>query len=185
MLYINPGLKAIVQRQLAERGARPAGAPLRPVATVKSEALFDVQFRATVEGHEFISDEGAHGGGHDAGPAPLRYFLGGIMMCHQVWLVKSSAVEGVQLDRLECQLAGYVGPTDTGDPADRSSFVKMEHLVDIDSPNSAGEIQRVVELAAHRCAAFVAVKQTVPIEMTIQHNGQKIAELTFGPKLPV
>jgi uncharacterized OsmC-like protein len=45
-----------------------------------------------VEGHNFISDEGEEAGGHDAGPAPLRYFLGGIMMCHQVWCVKSAAV---------------------------------------------------------------------------------------------
>jgi uncharacterized OsmC-like protein len=183
MLYISPALKGIVERQLSERSARPAGEAPRPVTTVKSTALFDVQFRATVEGHEFISDEGEHGGGHDAGPAPLRYFLAGIMMCHQVWLVKSSAVEGVQLDRLECQIAGYVGPVDTSDPLDRNCFTRLEHLVDVDSPNSAADVQRVVELAAHRCAAFVAIKQTVPIDMTIQHNGVKIAELRFGPKV--
>lgn len=181
MLYIDPKLKGIVERQLAERGARPAGQPARPVTTVKSKALFDVQFRATVEGHSFISDEGEHGGGHDAGPAPLRYFLAGIMMCHQVWVVKSAAVEGVQLDRLECQLAGYVGPVDTGDPLDRNCFTRLDHLVDVDSPNGAEEVKNVVELAAHRCAAFVAVKQAARIDMTIQLNGAKIAELVFGP----
>jgi uncharacterized OsmC-like protein len=182
MLYLNPALKGIVERQLAERGSRPAGEPQRPVTTVKSRAVFDLQFHATVEGHEFVSDEGEHGGGHDAGPAPLRYFLGGIMMCHQVWVVKSAMVEGVQLDRFECELAGYVGPVDTGDPEDRNCFTQLRHLVDIDSPNSAAEVQKVVELGAHRCGAFVAIKQVAPVYMTIQHNGAKIAELTFGPK---
>src|SRR5712692_8747119 len=99
MVYVDPGLKQIVQHQLAERGARPAGQAERPITTVKGQALFDLQFRATVEGHSFISDERESGGGHDAGPAPLRYFLAGIMLCHQVWVVKSAALLDLKLDR--------------------------------------------------------------------------------------
>ncbi len=98
MLSINPNMKQLVQRQLEERGTRTAGQPVRPVTTVKSKALHDLQFRASVEGHVFISDERESAGGTDAGPAPLRYFLAGIMMCHQVWCVKSAALADVRLE---------------------------------------------------------------------------------------
>jgi hypothetical protein len=57
MLSINPGMKQMVQRQLEERGTRTPGKPERPVTTVKSKALHDRQFRSSVEGHIFISDE--------------------------------------------------------------------------------------------------------------------------------
>ena len=92
MFKVEANLKEIASRQLSQRRARKEGEPRRPVTTVHCKALHGLQFRATVEGHSFISDEGDEAGGHDAGPAPLRYFLAGIMMCHQVWCVKSSAV---------------------------------------------------------------------------------------------
>ena len=97
MFKVEANLKEIATRQLTQRRARKEGEARRPVTTVNCKALHGLQFRATVEGHSFISDEGDEAGGHDAGPAPLRYFLAGIMMCHQVWCVKSSAVADVQL----------------------------------------------------------------------------------------
>src|SRR3990172_13061656 len=109
MLSINPSLKQIVQHQLEERGARSPEKPPRPVTTVKSKALHDLQFRATVEGHSFISDERESSGGCDAGPAPLRYFLAGVMMCHQVWCVKSAVLVDVRLDRLRGGVSGFLG----------------------------------------------------------------------------
>ena len=92
MFKVEANLKEIAGRQLSQRRARKEGEPRRPVTTVHCKALHGLQFRATVEGHSFISDEGDEAGGHDAGPAPLRYFLAGIMMCHQVWCVKSAAL---------------------------------------------------------------------------------------------
>jgi len=106
MFKVEANLKEIATRQLTQRRARKEGEARRPVTTVNCKALHGLQFRATVEGHSFISDEGDEAGGHDAGPAPLRYFLAGIMMCHQVWCVKSSAVADVQLDRLQGEISG-------------------------------------------------------------------------------
>src|SRR5512144_2684501 len=114
MFRVEANLKEIATRQLSQRRARQEGEPRRPVTTVHCKALHGLQFRATVEGHSFISDEGDEVGGHDAGPAPLRYFLAGTMMCHQVWCVKSAALLDVQLDRLEGEISGYIEPG-TGD----------------------------------------------------------------------
>ena len=58
MFKVEPNLKEIASRQLTQRRARKEGEPRRPVTTVNCKALHGLQFRATVEGHSFISDEG-------------------------------------------------------------------------------------------------------------------------------
>jgi uncharacterized OsmC-like protein len=178
MFKVEPNLKEIATRQLAQRGARKEGEPQRPVTTVQCKALHGLQFRATVEGHSFISDE-VHGG-HDAGPAPLRYFLAGIMMCHQVWCVKSAAVAGVALDRLEGAISGYVEVG--GGEAEREverGFSRITYKVTIDSPASADSIHSIVEAATRRCPAFVSASRSIPIEVAILHNEKNLGAKTY------
>src|SRR4030095_7213338 len=146
MFKVEANLKEIATRQLSQRRARKEGEPRQPVTKVHSKALHGVKFRAKVEGHSFISDEGDEAGGHDAGPAPLRYFLAGIMMCHQVWCVKSAAVADVQLDRLEGEIAGFVeaGGGDTDKEVERG-FDLIKYKVTVNSPNQPEAIQSFVE----------------------------------------
>jgi uncharacterized OsmC-like protein len=177
MLWIDPNMKQLVQRQLEERGTRTPGEPARPVTTVKSKALHDLQFRASVEGHVFISDERESAGGTDAGPAPLRYFLAGIMMCHQVWCVKSAALADVKLDNLEGEISGYVA---RGDSPRKGGFEQATFTVAIQSPNSADDVKKVVGQASQHCTAFVTFCRAAPIELTLMHNGRKIDERTYG-----
>jgi uncharacterized OsmC-like protein len=175
MFKVEPKLKEIATRQLTQRRARKEGEPQRPVTTVKCKALHGLQFRAMVEGHNFISDEGDEAGGHDAGPAPLRYFLGGIMMCHQVWCVKSAAVADLQLDRLEGEISGYVEAG--GGDADREverGFSRITYTVSIESPNPSEAIQSIVDSATRRCPAFVSASRAIPIELTILHNEKNL-----------
>jgi uncharacterized OsmC-like protein len=177
MLSINPHMKQLVQRQLEERGARTPGQPTRPVTTVKSKALHDLQFRASVEGHVFISDERESAGGTDAGPAPLRYFLAGIMMCHQVWCVKSAALADVRLENLEGEISGYLAQ---GDSSRKGGFERATFIVTVDSPNPPEEVKKIVARASEHCASFVTFARAARIEVTVMHNGQKIDERTYG-----
>src|SRR5918995_4534705 len=171
MFRVEPNLKDIATKQLAQRRARKEGEPQRPVTTVNCKALHGLQFRATVEGHSFIADEGDEVGGHDAGPAPLRYFLAGIMMCHQVWCVKSAALADVQLNRLQGEISGYIEPG-TGD-TDREverGFSRITCKVTVESPNPPEAIQSIVEAATRRCPAFVSAARSMPIAVTSLHN---------------
>ena len=177
MLSINPSMKQLVQRQLEERGTRTPGQPVRPVTTVKSKALHNLQFRASVEGHVFISDERESAGGTDAGPAPLRYFLAGIMMCHQVWCVKSAALADVRLENLEGEISGYVAQ---GDSPRKGGFERATFTVTIDSPNSPEEVKKIVGRASEHCTSFVTFARAARIEVTLIHNGQKIDERAYG-----
>jgi uncharacterized OsmC-like protein len=180
MFKVESNLKGIATRQLAQRRARKEGEPQRPVTTVNCKALHGLQFRATVEGHSFISDEGDEAGGHDAGPAPLRYFLAGIMMCHQVWCVKSAAVADVELSRLEGEISGYIesGTGDTEKEVERG-FSRITYKVTVDSPNPPDAIQSIVEAATRRCPAFVSAARSIPIEVTIQHNEKNLGAKTY------
>jgi uncharacterized OsmC-like protein len=175
MFKVEANLKQIATKQLTQRAARAEGAPRRPVTTVRSKALHGLQFRATVEGHEFISDEGEEAGGHDAGPAPLRYFLGGVIMCHQVWCVKSAAVSDVQIDHLEGEISGFVeaGGSEGGEEKERG-FDLIKYTVAIKSPNPPTAIQTIVDAATRRCPAFVSASRAIPIELSISHNEQNI-----------
>ena len=175
MFKVEPHLKEIAMRQLTQRRARKEGQPQRPVTTVNSRALHGLQFRATVEGHSFISDEGDEAGGNNAGPAPLRYFLAGIMMCHQVWCVKSAAVSDVALNRLEGEISGYVevGGGDAEREVERG-FSRITYKVTIDSPAAAEAIQSIVEAATRRCPAFVSASRSIPIALTILHNEENL-----------
>src|SRR3954465_1736525 len=168
MFQVEANLKDIATRQLTQRRARKEGEPQRPVTTVNCKALHGLQFRATVEGHSFISDEGHEVGGHDAGPAPLRYFLAGIMMCHQVWCVKSAAISDVALNRLEGEISGYVeaGGGDAEREVERG-FSRITYKVIVDSPAAGAAIGSIVEAATRRCPAFVSAARSIPIELTI------------------
>jgi uncharacterized OsmC-like protein len=180
MFKVEPILKEIAGRQLTQRRARKEGEPRRPVTTVNCKALHGLQFRATVEGHSFIADEGDEAGGHDAGPAPLRYFLAGIMMCHQVWCVKSAALLDVQLNRLEGEIAGFVeaGGGDAEGEVERG-FDLIKYKVTVEGPNPAETIQSVVEAATRRCPAFVSAARSIPIEVTILHNDKNLGVKTY------
>lgn len=180
MFKVEANLKEIATRQLNQRRARKDGEPRRPVTTVHSKALQCLQFRATVEGHSFISDEGDEAGGHDAGPAPLRYFLAGIMMCHQVWCVKSAAVADVRLDRLEGEISGFVeaGGGDADKEVERG-FDLIKYTVTIESPDSSDSIQSIVEAATRRCPAFVSASRAIPIELTTLHNQKSLGAKTY------
>jgi uncharacterized OsmC-like protein len=177
MLFINPDLKEIVQRQLEERGARTPSQTVRPVTTVKSKALHDLQFRASVEGHQFISDERESSGGTDAGPAPLRYFLAGVMMCHQVWCVKNAALADVRLDNLEGEISGYVA---RGDSPRKGGFERAAFTVTIDSPSSTEEVKKLVARASEQCTAFVTFTRAARIDLTLVHNGRQVDERAYG-----
>jgi len=183
MFKVEANLKDIAMRQLKQRRARKEGEPQRPVTTVNCRALYGLQFRAMVEGHSFIADEGEEVGGHDAGPAPLRYFLAGIMMCHQVWCVKSAAVDDVELTRLEGEISGFI-EAGGGDPEVETErgFARITYKVTVESPNPANAIQSIVEAATRRCPAFVSAARSIPIELTILHNERNLGAQIYDKR---
>ncbi len=172
MYSMSPHLKGLFEHQQAERKERGAGPAKRPITTVKGSGLMDVQFRAEVEGHSFISDERESSGGHDAGPAPMRYFLAGIMFCQKVWTVKKAALMGLTLDRLDGEISWW---NDVPTP-------RIVYKIFIDSKHSDDDIKTIVKAGAAGCSAFRAVEGSTGIDLSVEHNGKLILERRYGLK---
>src|SRR5581483_1484869 len=165
MVYIDPGLKRIVQEQLEERGARDPNQPQRPITTVNIKALQNLQFRATVEGHSFILDERESSGGNDAGPAPMRYYAAGIMGSDHVWIVKMAALRDLPIDRLEGQLSLF--------------GQKVEYTVSIDSPNTDDQVRALIgEVRKHR-GSLATMAGGRRVEFTLRHDGRVIMDTVY------
>ncbi len=178
MISVAPAVRVVAERQIEERLGW-TGTASRPVTTVRIWALHDLQFRATVEGHSFISDEPVAGGGQDAAPAPLRYFLAGVAMCHEVFCVKSAALLDLQLDTLESEIAGYVDRPAQDDPPDTAGFVRVTYALTVTSVHTDEQIRTIAHQAARRCPAFTTLAAATPVEMRVTHNGNVIAERTY------
>jgi len=169
MLHIDPHIKEVALKQMEERGER-AGRMQRALTTVKGTALLDLQFRAQVEGHSFISDERQSAGGHDAGPAPMRYFVAGIMMCHKVWMVKTAAMMDLKLESLEGEMSWF----------NDQPIPRIGYTIFVKSGQKDDEIVKMVEGGARGCPAFKVMERAVSIEVTASHNDKKIFEKTYG-----
>lgn len=168
MVHISPKLKKIVEAQLAERGARsPGQADERPITTVKVKALHDLEFRATVEGHSFIMDERESAGGHDAGPAPMRYYAAGIMGADHVWIVKTAALRDLSLDRLEGELALYGG--------------KVVYTVSIDSPHTDQQMRDLIDEVRSGRGNLAVMAGGRRVDFTLKHNSVVIMEKVYTP----
>jgi uncharacterized OsmC-like protein len=114
------------------------------------------------------------------GPAPLRYFFGGIMMCHQVWCVKSAALADIQLSKLEGEISGYVevGGGD-GEREVERGFSRITYTVNIESSSPPEAVQSIVDAATRRCPAFVSASRAIPIELTILHNDKNLGARSY------
>ncbi|HEY4134568.1 MAG TPA: OsmC family protein [Alphaproteobacteria bacterium] len=169
MLHIGPHLKEVARKQVAERSER-SGPSDRALTTVKGTALLDLQFRAQVEGHSFIADERKSAGGHDAGPAPMRYFVAGIMLCHKVWMVKTAAMLDLQIESLEGEMSWF----------NDSPIPRIVYKIMVASSQPDADIVKMAEGGASGCPSFKVMERAARIEVTLQHNGKQIFEKTYG-----
>jgi uncharacterized OsmC-like protein len=181
MLRIDPGVKEELVERIEKRSREKA--PVGGVVKVQSRVIHHFQMKAEADGFVFILDGGERVGGHGAGPAPLRYFLAGVMMCHQVWCVKGAALLDVELEGVEGSIGGHLSALGAYSKEDvDSQFEKISYEVRIASREADEKIIAVVRKASARCPAFGTVRLAVPIDMKVLHNGNVILEESLTPK---
>ena len=181
MLRIDPGIKEELLERIEKRSREKS--PQGGVVKVQSRVIHHFQMKAEADGFAFISDEGERVGGYGAGPAPLRYFLAGVMMCHQVWCVKAAALLDVAIEGVEGSIAGHLSALGAYSKEDiDSQFEKISYEVKIASREPDDKIIAVVRKAGIRCPAFGTVRLAVPIDLKVVHNGKAILEENLTPK---
>lgn len=180
MLRVDPGLKEELLERIEKRTREKS--PTGGVIKVKSRVIHHLQMKAEADGFAFISDEGERVGGYGAGPAPLRYFLAGVLMCHQVWCVKSAALLDARLDSVEGSIDGHLSAEGSYSKEDvGSKFERLSYEMTVSSPEPPDKIRAVVEKANLRCPAFGTVSLAVPIDLKVVHNGKVILERRLTP----
>ena len=175
MLQVDSGLKEYLEERIekTEREKSKTGGIIK----VKSRVIHHLQIKAEADGFAFISDEGERVGGYGAGPSPLRYFLAGIMMCHQVWCVKSAALLEVRMDSLEGEISGHLHPGGSYSRADSGSGLeKISYELRVAGPDSSEKVLSVVEKANKRCPAFGTIRRALPISLKVILNNKIISE---------
>ncbi|MGH7827204.1 MAG: OsmC-related (seleno)protein [Candidatus Binatia bacterium] len=181
MLRIDPGVKEELLERIEKRSREKS--PKGGLIKVKSRVIHHMQMKAEADGFAFISDEGENVGGYGAGPAPLRYFLAGVMMCHQVWCVKAAALLDARIESVEGNIGGHLSPDGAYSKEDIENFFeKISYEVAINSPEEPAKIIAVVEKAGLRCPAFGTVNLAVPIDLKVIHNGNIILERNLTPR---
>lgn len=182
--WVSPELTGIAERQLADLAARAADAPPKLVTTVRSDALQNLQLRATVEGHSFIADEPMAKGGHDAGPAPLRYFLGGLVMCHQVWFIKAAVRRDIEIRQLFGAISAFSGALVAGEDDDDLGrpLSRFDYDVTVESPAPVDQVREAVEEALRFCPAMATVLRSTPVRLTLTLGGEPVHAHTYGAR---
>lgn len=175
---VDADVAELVRAQLQERAGASAeqkrcGGSKKAVVDLETRAVRRFQVEAAVDGHRFLSDEGAHGGGTDTGPAPLRYFVAGIAMCAQVWIVKMGAVAGVPITGLRTRARAFLEPMGDGP----RGFERIDFTARIDTDwaeDRDEELRQAVAAGLNGCPAYVTASRSTRIDVTIVHNGRTL-----------
>lgn len=78
---------------------------MKSIATASIQST-DVHYKHTIQtgNHQLITDEPAHAGGQDAGPAPYDYVLAGLAACTAITLRMYSEKKGWNIGQLRIEL---------------------------------------------------------------------------------
>jgi len=81
---------------------------------------------------------------------------------------------------LEGEISGFIeaGGGDAEKEVERG-FDLIKYAVTVESPDNADSVQTIIDAATRRCPAFVSAARSIPIELTIVHNGQNRDAKTY------
>lgn len=169
MLETSSRLREVLE---AERRAESGGST-GGVTRVGARAVYNLQLEASADGFKLLSDERYAKGGTDIGPAPIRFFLAGILMNLEVKFIKSAALRDVSLEELDGDIAGHRHPKTGADEG--VTFARITLALNVKSACADDQIVALAEEAIRDCGSLHAVR-AVPVEFRLVHNGKVICE---------
>ena len=106
-------------------------------------------------------------GGQGRAPAPLAYCFYGAMCCYGATFATQAAMAGVQIDSMTISLdldVDFRAALGMGDFPPMSEF---KFQLQVDSPASGDDLDRVKQVTDERCPAIWAMNNPVPHNVTI------------------
>ena len=151
-------------RQNPREAAATFAAATRQLAGLRSEAAIR-DFRLTL-------DEPPALGGADAGPNPVELVLAALGACQEITYRLYAEALGIPLNHVAVRVEGRLDLRGFFAVEDgvRPGFRDIRATVDIDSPASAAEIERLKAEVDRHCPVLDILRNVTPIRLDVSHN---------------
>lgn len=152
--------------------------PEPTIATFAADSVLVEGYRVDVKIRDFnlVVDEPTSIGGGDAGPSPVELVLAALGTCQEIVYATYARVLGIPLDGVRVRTEGRIDLRGFFGVADVSAgFQDVTFAVDIDSPATPEEIERLVAAVNDHCPVLEILRQPVPVVGSYRHNGHDVA----------
>lgn len=135
------------------------------------------QTEARIRQFTFAVDEPPTLGGTDLGPNPVELVLAALGTCQEIVYATYARVLGIPVESVSIKVDGSLDPRGFFGVSDvPAGFSQVTYSVDIQSPASDEEIQRLIDTVNAHCPVLDIVQRPVPVVGKFVHNGRPVAE---------
>ena len=151
-------------RQHPQEAATTFAAATRQLAGLRSEA--------TIRDFRLILDEPPALGGGDAGPNPVELVLAALGACQEITYRLYADALGIPLNHVAVKVEGRLDLRGFFAVEDgvRPGFREIRATVDIDSPASAEEVERLRATVERHCPVLDILRNVTPTRLDLTHN---------------
>ncbi len=161
-----------------ETRVRLASNPASGKTTIRAvvKLLEDMHIEGRVDKFHLESDEPAVRGGTDLGPTPLQYFVAGAAFCLITQIARFAPLYDVPLYDVQADVRAEFNVADKfGVEGPNGAFEQVTYTVEVRSSASPEQLRQLIEHAERACHAAQSLRQSVPVRVAVQLNGQPLS----------
>ncbi len=149
---------------------RPVGAAA--TIAVATRQLAGLRSEATIRDFRLTVDQPPALGGADAGPSPVEIVLVALGACQEMTYRLYAENLGIPLNHVSVRVEGRLDLRGffAVDEAVRPGFRDIRAVVDIDSPASAADIERLKVAVESHCPVLDILRNVTPIKLEVAHD---------------
>jgi putative redox protein len=163
-------LKDIFISTQANLRQRPAGGGATLAASTRQNA--GLRSEAAIRDFRLTLDQPPALGGDDAGPTPVEVVLAALGACQEMTYRLYAETLGIPLNHVSVKvegrldLRGFLAVED----GVRPGFRDIRAMVEIDSPASADDIERLKATVDRHCPVLDILRNVTPTKLELVHN---------------
>jgi putative redox protein len=163
-------LKDIFHSTRLALAQRPAEA--HATFTAATRQISGLTSEASIRDFRLRLDQVPALGGADAGPNPVELVLAALGSCQEITYRLYAEALGIPLNHVSVKVEGRQDLSGffSADEGVRPGFRDIRAVVEIDSPASSDEIQRLKEAVDTHCPVLDILRNVTPTKLDLVHN---------------
>jgi uncharacterized OsmC-like protein len=163
-------LKDIFHSTRSALAQRPGEA--QATFTAATRQIAGLTSEASIRDFRLRLDQAPALGGADAGPNPVEVVLAALGACQEITYRLYAEALGIPLDHVSVKVEGRQDLRGffSADEGVRPGFRDIRAVVEIDSPASKDEIQRLKEAVDTHCPVLDILRNVTPTKLELVHN---------------